>query len=153
MVAGGGPTGVEVAGMLAEMRKNIGLKDYPELTGLESKIYLVDGGPSVLAPMSKASQKYTHDSLVELGVEVKYNKQVVNYENDLVTFADGETIETKILIWAAGVTGKTTEGIPTESYGRGRRLLVNEFNKVEGTENIYAIGDISLQTSDRNFPN
>ncbi|MFC5272275.1 NAD(P)/FAD-dependent oxidoreductase [Adhaeribacter terreus] len=153
VVAGGGPTGVEVAGMLAEMRKNIGLKDYPELTGLESKIYLVDGGPSVLAPMSKASQRYTHDSLVELGVDVKYNKQVINYENDLVTFADGETIETKILIWAAGVTGKMTDGIPLESYGRGRRLLVNAFNKVEGTENIFAIGDIALQTSDQNFPN
>ncbi|MBK0402751.1 NAD(P)/FAD-dependent oxidoreductase [Adhaeribacter sp. BT258] len=153
VVAGGGPTGVEVAGMLAEMRKNIGQKDYPELTGIESEIYLVDGGPSVLAPMSKASQQYTHDSLVELGVNVKLNKQVINYEDDLVTFADGETIETKILIWAAGVTGKMIAGMPTESYGRGRRLLVNEYNKVENTENIFAIGDIALQTSDGNFPN
>lgn len=153
VVAGGGPTGVEVAGMLAEMRKNIGLKDYPELTGLKSKIYLVDGGPSVLAPMSKPSQKYTHDSLVGLGVDVKLNKQVVNYENDVVTFADGETIETKILIWAAGVTGKVFEGIPQESYGRGKRLLVNEFNRVQQTKNIFAIGDIALQTSDQNFPN
>lgn len=153
VVAGGGPTGVEVAGMLAEMRKNIGLKDYPELTGIESEIYLVDGGPSVLAPMSQASQQYTHDSLVALGVNVKLNKQVVNYENDVVTFADGETIETKILIWAAGVTGKITEGMPAESYGRGRRLLVDAFNKVQGTENIFAIGDIALQTTDGNFPN
>src|SRR5690606_5631153 len=103
--------------------------------------------------MSKASQQYTHDSLTELGVNVKLNKQVINYENDVVTFADGETIETKILIWAAGVTGKMITGIPTESYGRGRRLLVNEHNKVQNTENIFAIGDIALQTTDQNFPN
>lgn len=153
VVAGGGPTGVEVAGMLAEMRKNIGQKDYPELTGLNSKIYLVDGAPKVLAPMSEASQQYTYDSLVELGVNVKLNKQVTDYKDDIVTFADGETIETKILIWAAGVTGKAIEGFPVESYGRGRRLLVNEVNLVNNTRNIFAIGDIALQTSDANFPN
>jgi NADH dehydrogenase len=153
VVAGGGPTGVEVAGMLAEMRKNIGLKDYPEFAGLKSEIYLVDGGPKLLAPMSPASQQYTYDSLVELGVNVKLNKQVINYENDIVTFADGETIETKILIWTAGVTGRTIAGIPGESYGRGRRLETDAFNKVNLTENIFAIGDFALQTTDTNFPN
>ncbi len=67
-------------------------------------------------------------------------------------FADGETIQTKILIWAAGVTATVFEGIPATSYGKGKRLLVDAFNKVQGTENIYAIGDTSFQTTDKDFP-
>ena len=153
VIAGGGPTGVEIAGMLSEMRKNIFRKDYPELAGYRGAIYLVDGGPKVLAPMSEESQKYTYDTLVKLGVIVKLNKQVKDYVNDTVIFADGETIQTKILIWAAGVTAKVFEGIPATSYGRGKRLLVDEFNKVAGTTNIFAIGDTCYQTTDKNFPN
>ncbi|WP_018611191.1 NAD(P)/FAD-dependent oxidoreductase [Segetibacter koreensis] len=153
VIAGGGPTGVEIAGMLSEMRKNIFRKDYPELAGYKGAIYLVDGGPKVLAPMSEKAQKYTFDTLVKLGVNVKLNKQVKDYVNDTVIFADGETIQTKILIWAAGVTATVFEGIPATSYGRGKRLLVDEFNKVAGTTNIFAIGDTCFQTTDKNFPN
>lgn len=152
VIAGGGPTGVEVAGMLAEMRKNILEKDYPELKGYKVSLYLVDGAPALLASMSKAAQRYAYDALVNMGVKVKLNKLVKDYVADTVIFADGETIQTKSLIWAAGVTAKVFDGIPRESYGKGRRLLVDAYNKVQGTHNIYAIGDTSLQTTDKNFP-
>lgn len=153
VIAGGGPTGVEIAGMLAEMRSNILKKDYPELKDSHLRICLADGAPTLLTPMGKQSQTYTYDTLVKMGVEVKLNKQVKDYVDDAVVFADGETIPTKLLIWTAGVTARRFDGIPESSYGRGNRILVDQFNKVEGTENIYAIGDTCLQTSDPNFPN
>ncbi len=152
VIAGGGPTGVEVAGMLAEMRANILEKDYPELKGRKYKIYLIDAAPVLLAPMSKVAQQYTYDSLIKMGVEVKLNKQVKDYVDDQVIFSDGETIPTKLLLWTAGVTAMIFEGIPKESYGKGKRLLVDEYNKVCGMRNIYAIGDTCLQTSDKKFP-
>ena len=151
VIAGGGPTGVEVAGMLAELRKNILEKDYPELQAEKVKIYLVDGAPALLMSMSKKAQKYTYRTLVKMGVEVLLNKSVKDYIDDTVIFADGQSIQTKLLLWTAGVTSKTFEGIPIKSYGRGKRLLVNEYNKVQGTPNIYAIGDACLQTSDKKF--
>jgi NADH dehydrogenase len=152
VIVGGGPTGVEIAGMLAEMRKSILHRDYPELTGLQPRICLVDGSSALLSAMSEQSQKYTYDMLLKMGVEVHLNAQVKDYVKDTVIFADGKTIETKILFWTAGVTARIFEGIPPESYGRGNRLLADEYNKVIGTRNIYAIGDACLLTSDRNFP-
>jgi len=152
VVVGGGPTGVEVSGMFAEMRKNILLKEYPELATAASKIYLVDGGDALLSPMSLASQKDTLEAVTKLGVVVRLNARVVNYENDIVYFADGETIQTKNLIWAAGVTAKQLEGLPIESYGRGKRMITDAFNKISGTKNIYAIGDTCIQFTDVNFP-
>ena len=152
VIAGGGPTGVEIAGLLAEMRRDIVRKDYPEFTSGKAPIYLVDGGPKVLAPMSEESQQYTYKQLLKLGVEVKLNKLVKDYVDNTITFADGDQIYTNILIWAAGVTSKVFEGIPKESYGRGRRLLVNEYNQVAGTANIFAIGDTCIQTTDPGFP-
>jgi len=153
VVAGGGPTGVEVSGMLAEMRKNIILKEYPELATVASHIYLVDGGEALLAPMSKASQMDTLEAITKLGVEVKLNAQVVDYVDDIVYFANGEMIQTKNLIWAAGITAKIFEGIPEESYGRGKRMITDEFNKVKSAENIFAIGDTCIEMSDPAFPN
>ncbi|GLU55183.1 NADH dehydrogenase [Dyadobacter frigoris] len=154
VVAGGGPTGVEISGMLAEMRKNILPKDYPEIAGkgYEGHIYLVDGADAVLKPMSQKSQRDTYEALTNLGVEVKLNMQVKDYCNDVVTFANGETIETKTLVWAAGVTGSVFEGIPVECYGRSKRLITDEFNRIKGLENIYAIGDISIQNHEEKFP-
>ena len=152
VVAGGGPTGVEVSGMFAEMRKNILLKEYPELDTTASNIYLVDGGDALLAPMSEASQKDTLEALTNLGVIVKLNSRVTDYVDDTVYFENGETIKTRNLIWAAGVTAKIFEGMPAESYGRGRRMATDAFSKVNATENIYAIGDTAILTSDKNFP-
>jgi len=152
VIAGGGPTGVEVAGMLAEMRMNILEKDYPELSGNQFRIILVDGAPVLLTPMSEKSQRYTYEALCKMGVEIKLNTQVKDYIDDVVMFADGEHLETKLLIWTAGVTSKVFDGIPKECYGKGKRLLVDEYNKVQGMQNIYAIGDTCLQTTDKNFP-
>lgn len=155
VVAGGGPTGVEVSGVLAEMKKKVIPRDYPELVGkgFESHIYLVDGGSKLLAPMSEKSQVDTLNALTKMGVEVKLNHQVKDYADDVVTFANGDRIETKTVVWAAGVTGSVFEGIPAESYGRGRRMIVDETNKVTGLNNVYSIGDCCLQTSDKHFPN
>ena len=152
VVAGGGPTGVEVSGMFAEMRKSILIKEYPELDTTASNIYLVDGGDALLSPMSVASQQDTLEAVTKLGVVVKLNTRVVDYKEDTVFFADGNTIQTKNLIWAAGITAREFEGIPAESYGRGKRILTDAFNKVNGTTNIFAIGDTCLQLTDENFP-
>lgn len=155
VIAGGGPTGVEVSGVLAEMKKKVIPRDYPELTGkgYESHIYLVDGGGKLLAPMSEKSQQDTLDALTKMGVEVKFNHQVKDYTDDVVTFANGDAIETKTLVWAAGVAGSVFEGIPAESYGRGRRMIVDEHNKVMGIPDVYSIGDSCLQSTDKHFPN
>jgi NADH dehydrogenase len=152
VVAGGGPTGVEISGMFAEMRKNIFLKEYPEFGTTASNIYLVDGAPALLTPMSKESQEDTYKALTDLGVVVKLNNNVVDYVDDTVHFANGDTIQTKNLIWAAGVTAREFKGIPAESYGRGKRLKTDPFNKIEGTANIYAIGDTCIQFNDEAFP-
>lgn len=152
VVAGGGPTGVEISGMFAEMKKTVIPKDYPELIGSSGEIYLVDGLKSVLAPMSKKSQSYTYDTLLKMGVKIRLESVVKEYVDDVVHFADGKKIEAKTLIWAAGVTSSVFEGIEKEHYGRGKRMLTNAFNKVEGTTNIYAIGDTSIQTADPGFP-
>jgi NADH dehydrogenase len=151
VIAGGGPTGVEVSGMFAEMRNGILRKEYPELAGKGSEIYLVDGGSAVLSPMSEKSQKNTYDALSQLGVKIMLNCHVKDYINDQVIFDNGDVIDSKNLIWAAGVTAKVFEGIPTESYGRGRRMIVDEHNKVQGVDHIYAIGDTCIQQTDPNF--
>jgi NADH dehydrogenase len=154
VVAGGGPTGVELSGMFAEMSKTIIHKEYPELSHVKNaKIYLVDGGDSLLAPMSKNSQEETLKQIKKLGVEVLLNKQVVDYDGQTVSFKDGSTIRTRNLIWAAGVTAMRFNGLSDEIFGRSNRLLVDEFNKVIGTENIFAIGDTAFMGSDKNFPN
>ena len=152
VVAGGGPTGVEVSGMLAEMRNGILRKEYPELATAASNLYLVDGGNALLSPMSEASQKDTYEALTKMGVVVKLNTRVSDYKDDLVYFADGHTIATKNLIWAAGVSAKKFDGIAEESYGRGRRMATDSYNRVNLTKNIYAIGDTSIMLTDENFP-
>ncbi|WP_439557330.1 NAD(P)/FAD-dependent oxidoreductase [Dyadobacter sp.] len=153
VIAGGGPTGVELSGMFAEMRNGILQKEYPELVGKGGEIYLLTSAGELLSPMSEKSQKETYDQLRLLGVKVRLNCRVKDFVNDTVILSDDETISTKNLIWAAGVTGKLFDGILADSYGRGARLLVDEHNKVNATENIYAIGDICLQMTDPDFVN
>ncbi|NEU10064.1 NAD(P)/FAD-dependent oxidoreductase [Flavihumibacter sp. R14] len=152
VIAGGGPTGVEIAGMLAEMGHNIRVKEYPEITDLQGHIYLVDAGPVLLGPMSVKAQVEATQVLRKLGVKIMSNTAVKDYVDGQVILADGRVIESNVLIWASGVTGREVPGLPAEVVGRGRRIQVDEFNKVKGTSNIYAIGDISLQTTDSKFP-
>ncbi|MEC4050196.1 NAD(P)/FAD-dependent oxidoreductase [Flavobacterium sp. SUN046] len=154
VIAGGGPTGVEVSGMFAEMSKTIIQKEYPELANLgHTEIYLIDGGKSLLAPMSEKSQRYTYQSLEKMGVQIKLNTQVVDYDGEKVSFKDGTYIKTKNLIWAAGVSAMTFKGLPSESYGRAKRLLVDANNQVKGAPGIYAIGDTCLlEGVDEKFP-
>ncbi|WP_025761231.1 NAD(P)/FAD-dependent oxidoreductase [Dyadobacter tibetensis] len=153
VVAGAGPTGVEVSGMLAEMNKNIFKKDYPELEGQSLKIYLVDALPTVLAPMQEKSRMETLGYLKELGIEVLLNHMVKDYQNHQVLFADDKTLRTETLIWTSGVVVPPIEGIRSDASGKGGRLLVSGINQVNGYDHIYALGDICLMHDDPAFPN
>lgn len=153
VIAGGGPTGVELAGMLAELGRNIALKEYPEIKDLRSHLYLIDAGKTLLGPMSEKSQEEATRVLKKLGVHVINNTAVKDYNDGVVLLADGRTINTNVLIWASGVIGREVPGLPAEVIARGRRIMVDEFNKVQGSQNVYALGDLCLQTTDKNFPN
>jgi NADH dehydrogenase len=153
VVAGGGPTGVEVSGMLADLRVHSFPKDYPELKGTGAKIYLVDGGEHLLAPMSAKSQEDTYAALTRMGVIIKLKTQVRDFANDMVLLSTGETIPSKNLIWTAGITAMQFEGIPATSYGKGKRLLCDPFNQVEVLQDVYAIGDTSIQLHEKEYPN
>jgi len=152
VVAGGGPTGVEVSGMLADLRVHSFSKDYPELSGTKLEIYLVDGSDHLLAPMSPASQKDTFRDLEKMGVKIKLQNRVKDFTDDKVLLSNGEIIETKNLIWTAGVSAMIFDGIPQTCYGAGKRLLTDACNKVIGLEDVYAIGDTSLQMHDPAYP-
>ena len=153
VVAGGGPTGVELAGKLADLRKYVMHKDYPEIVerGLKPKIFLVDGLGAVLKPMSDKSHEYAYNALTDMGVQVKLNMQVKDYTDDAVAFANGEKILTRTLIWAAGVTGGEFPGIPADAIGRGKRLSTDAYNCVMGFQNVFAIGDIAIQKHEAGF--
>ena len=151
VIAGGGPTGVEVSGMFAEMKSIID-KEYPEFAGLNAEIYLIDGGHALLKPMSAKSQQYAYDKLTKLGVTIELGVHVKDYTDDKVYLDNGRVIESKTLIWAAGVSATKFNGIPDEAYSRSNRMIVDEFNKVTGTTNLYAIGDTCMQTTEKKFP-
>ncbi len=148
VIAGAGPTGVELAGSLAEMRQHVLPKDYPNLDFRQMNIYLVDGLDRVLPPMSPEASQHAHGYLLKLGVNIKLNKLVDSYDGTTVRFKDGEAIPTQTLVWAAGVTGATIEGLPAETVERGR-YLVNDFNQIQGYTDIFAIGDVAVMKSDK----
>jgi NADH dehydrogenase len=152
VIAGGGPTGVEMAGMLAEMGHNIVAKDYPEATSHAGNIYLVDGGPTLLGPMSKKAQNEAFRILTDLNVKIIADTLVKDYIDETVILSTGQTISSATLIWATGVIGRVAEGLPPETISRGRRIMVNEINQVKGMSNIFALGDQCLQTTDHNYP-
>lgn len=152
VITGGGPTGVELAGMLAELGRNIARKEYPEFTDIGSHIYLVDASETLLSPMSKKAQKEAELVLRELGVNVILNTKVTDYINGQVILSDGRQIETSSLIWASGVVAREVPGLSKEVVGRGRRLIVDDYNRVQGTSTVFAIGDLCLQTTDPGFP-
>ena len=151
-IIGGGPTGVELAGAVAEMKKYVLPKDYPELDMSNMKIMLFEASPRVLAGMSTEASNTAKKYLEELGVEVRTNTAVINYDGRALTLPNNETIDVKNVIWSAGITSNRIEGIPELAYGRNNRLLVNKHNQIEGYETIFAIGDNSLMTEIK-FPN
>jgi len=152
VIVGGGPTGVELAGAMAEMKKNILPKDYPQVDFSRFTIYLLEGSPNTLNAMSDASKKKSHQYLEELGVIVRTNTVVEDYDGNTITLKGGETILAKNLIWAAGVTGNILEGIPAAAMVRGNRLKTNRFGEVEGLEGVYALGDIAYMPTPK-YPN
>ncbi len=143
VIAGAGPTGVEMAGSLAEMRKHVLPSDYPGLDFSQMRIYIVEGLGKVLPPMSEESGQKAQRYLEELDVVVKLNTMVESYDGETVTFKGGEQIKSQTLVWGAGVTGAMIDGIPAESTERGR-ILVDPVNRVQGLIDVFAIGDIAF---------
>ena len=143
VVVGGGPTGVEISGSLAEMRKRVLPGDYPELDLGKMQIFLVEAGPALLGPMSKKSQQDAEGYLNELGVKVLTNTAIKGLENGRAYYSDTEYIPTENMVWAAGVNGSALPGLPEPAITRNKRITVNRWNQVEGLANIFAIGDVA----------
>lgn len=147
VIVGGGPTGVEISGALAEMRKKILPKDYPELEFKKMNIYLVEASDKTLGAMSEISSKKSKQYLENMGVNVFTSTQVVDYNGQEVKFNNGKTIPTRTVIWAAGIKGNIIQGLKPEVIVRGNRIKVNRFSQVEGYDSIFAIGDIAYMES------
>jgi len=152
VVVGGGPTGVEVSGALAEMKKSILPKDYPEIDFKSMNIYLVEAGPKTLASMSPQSSKKSEQYLKELGVKVQTSVHVTAYNGTEVSLSTGEKISSKTLIWAAGIKGNLLSGLPETIVVRGNRISVNRYNQVQGFDNVFALGDIAHMVTEK-YPN
>lgn len=143
VIVGGGPTGVEVAGALAEMKKYVLPKDYPELDFRHMNIYLLEGGPRTLASMSEKSSEDSCKYLHRLGVTIKTNTVVKDYDGEQVFLSDGNTILSNTVIWAAGVKGNVPQGIEASMVVRGNRIKVDRHNRMEGFDNIFVLGDLA----------
>lgn len=143
VVVGGGPTGVELSGALAEMRNYVLTHDYPELRKEDMRVYLVEGKDRLLATMSEQASKKAKDFLTELDVEVHNSVHVKSYTGDALIIDNGKTIQTRNVLWAAGVKGEVLTGIPPEVIVRGNRIQTDEFNRVKGYTNVFAIGDVA----------
>lgn len=150
VIIGGGPAGVELAGSLAEMRRYVLPKDFPELDFSRMHIYLFEAAPRLLSFMSEEASAKTMEYLEKLGIMVKVNSLVKDYDGDKVVAADGSTIETKTVIWTAGVKGASFEGIPQELILPNGRIMVDELNRVAGLDGTFAIGDVSACITDAN---
>ncbi|TVZ57067.1 NADH dehydrogenase [Lutibacter sp. Hel_I_33_5] len=148
IIVGGGPTGVELAGALAEMKKGILPKDYPDLDIRLMKINLIQSSGEILKGMSNKASKKAEDFLIDLGVDVWKNLRVLDYNGTTVTTNGEDHFKSATVIWAAGVKGQTINGLETECIiERAARIKVDEFNQIEQYENVYAIGDVACMSS------
>ncbi|PTX62048.1 NADH dehydrogenase [Kordia periserrulae] len=153
VIVGAGPTGVELAGALAEIKKGILPKDYPDLDIRQMKINLIQSSDRILPAMSEVASEKAEDYLQKLGVDVWKNLRVTTYDGDWVQTNGAVNFKTATVIWSAGVKGATIPGVDSEELiTRGNRILVNEFNQVKGFDDIYALGDIAAMQSDE-YPN
>jgi NADH dehydrogenase len=148
VIVGAGPTGVELAGALAELKSHVLPKDYPDLDLRRMNIHLIEAAPRVLAPMSEQASAKAHKFLLKLGVNVWLDTRVTDYDGINVENTADKKMLAQTLIWAAGVEANSLNGINDEASGAGNRILVDELNRVKGHENVYAIGDVAAQLSD-----
>lgn len=151
VIVGAGPTGVELAGAFAETKINILPKDYPDYDFSKLKIILIEGGNSPLGNMSENARTKSAVYLKQLGVDLITGTFVTSYNGSLVKLSNGQELQSKSVIWAAGVTGNIIPGLSSEVVTKNNRIKVDRFNKVEGYSDIYAIGDIALMTTP-NYP-
>jgi NADH dehydrogenase len=152
VIVGAGATGVEMAGAFVEMKREVLPKDYPHIDSSKVNVYLLEGGPNTLSTMSRFAQNYSGKYLRDMGVIVKTNVIVTNYDGNEITLNNGETIRSKSVIWSAGITANTPDGIPLPSIVRGGRIKVDRINRVERLNDVFAIGDVAyMETS--NYPN
>ncbi len=152
VVVGGGPTGVELSGTLAEMKRCILPKNYPDLNFDSMQIYLLEGMSEVLAAMSDESSKKSREYLENLGVIVLTEQMVTSFDGNVVHTKQGLKLLTKNLVWAAGVKASVLEGFEAQTLGRGGRLKVNALNEVDGYPSIYALGDVAIMHGDEKSP-
>lgn len=152
VIVGAGPTGVELAGALAEMRNKILPKDYTFFDFSKLKIHLVEGGAEVLAPMSANAHKRSRKYLEDLGIIVRTGMVVSDYDGNIATLSNGEKIPTYNLIWSAGVVANKINGLDKAEIMRGGRFKVNRFNKINGYDSIFAVGDIAYMETEK-YPN
>jgi len=153
VIVGAGPTGVELAGAIAEFKHGVLPEDFPDLDPELMQIHILEGADRVLPPMSVKSSEKATKGLKELGVQIHTNTIVTDYDGTLVKTKDGKEFKTRTLIWSAGVIGNLLPGFPEESFNsRSNRYYVNEFNKVKGYEDVFALGDIALMSSEA-YPN
>ena len=153
VIVGGGPTGVELAGALAELKLHVFPTDYRELEIDNMTIHLVERGERLLGGMSESASKKALEYLEKMSVKVYLNCAVKSYDGHEIILSTGGKLISSTMIWAAGVTGKPVDGINAESLGRSGRIKVDEYNRVIGYQNIFAIGDAAIMSGDKAYPN
>ena len=151
-IVGGGPSGVEIAGALAEMKRTILPRDYPDLDTSCMRIYLINAAPRLLGAMAEKSSREAEKALKELGVEIMAGCMVTDYVDHELILKDGSHLPVETVIWVSGIRANHIDGIPTDSIGRGGRIITDRFNRVKGMENVYAIGDQCLIEGDEAYP-
>jgi NADH dehydrogenase len=149
VIIGGGPSGVEIAGALAEMNKYVLTKDYPEFKEIRAKIYLVEAVDRVLSSMSQQSSDKARGFLEKMGVQVLTNTRATGCDEKTVLLDSGKSINTGMIIWTAGISGNSIKGLKSDCFTGSSRIIVDRTNKVSGYSNVFAIGDISLQSEDK----
>jgi NADH dehydrogenase len=143
VIVGGGPTGVELAGALAEMKKFVLPKDYPELDPSKMSIHLIEAGPRLLSGMSEKSGRLALQYLTKLDVQVQLKTLVSDYDGKRVVLGDQKTLLSDTVIWAAGVAGQRIQGLPEELYTRNNRLTTNRFNQLSEFQDVFVVGDLA----------
>lgn len=153
VIVGGGATGVEIAGALAEMRRYVIPYDYPDMDSSLMHIYLIEAGDRLLAGLSQESSQKAYEFLKSMGVDIQFGKMVTDYRDHKVVMKDGTEIPTRTFLWVSGIRANAMPGIDESHLGRGFRFKVDEYNRIPGVEDVFTIGDQCLQTSDAAYPN